>query len=112
MKDDLEHAVRQVADLMQVDLSAAELERVVEKSGFEYMKSLNHKFAPPIPGFGRDNRRALMMRSGKKNSSSEYLSEERRAHLDEVFQGATQGKGFGFSLRCSLRSTLGTDRQS
>ena len=96
MKDDLKHAVGQVADLMQVGLSDDELELVVEKSSFEYMKQLNDRFAPKVPDFVRPKTRPVMMRSGKKNSSREYLNLEQQAYVDRRVKAQLQDAGSDF----------------
>jgi hypothetical protein len=73
MKDDLAGAVRQIADLMGVDLSADEFERVCYLSAYAHMKSIGHKFYP-----GRVSPLSLpkgqMIRSGNKGKSDELLT--------------------------------------
>lgn len=86
MKADLEGAVGRVADLMGIELSEAEVALVIEKSSFQYMKGIEHKFAPmqPFP-FNRLGR-PVMMRKGESGRSSELLSLKQQAFIDHYMK--------------------------
>jgi hypothetical protein len=81
MKDDLAGAVRQIADLMGVYLSADEFERVCYLSSYAHMKSIGHKFYP-----GRVSPLSLpkgqMIRSGNKGNSDELLTTKQQDRID------------------------------
>ncbi len=86
MKADLEGAVRRVAAFMEVPLSGAQLEEVVHKSSFGYMKAINHKFAPPALAPGRDRATILRTAAPTLHADSTCTSSTTR-----VAPSATQG---------------------
>jgi hypothetical protein len=80
MKRDLEGTVRQVARFLDIQASDDVIAEVCAKASFEYMKSIDHKFAPgPMIAW---NRSSPMMRKGLQGASSELLSPERQRELD------------------------------
>jgi hypothetical protein len=80
MKRDLEGTVRQVAGFLDIQVSEEVIRQVCEKSSFEYMKRIDHKFAPgklvawctPTP----------MMRKGQQGGSGEMLTPEQQRAMD------------------------------
>ena len=48
-------AIQQVADLMKITLTEAQLDKVVEKSSFAYMKAHEEQFSLPPPPFSRQS---------------------------------------------------------
>ncbi|MDQ5854440.1 MAG: sulfotransferase domain-containing protein [Chloroflexota bacterium] len=86
MKADLEGAVRRIAGLMGVELSAEELALVVEKSSFRYMKGINHKFAPALPFPLNRLARPVMVRKGERGGASELLTREQQVQIDRYMQ--------------------------
>lgn len=96
MKADLPGAVRRVAALLGVELTAAELAQVIEKSTFQYMKRIDHKFMPqpPFP-FNRFSRQ-VMMRKGERGRSSELLTPEQQARIDRHMQAELRRYGSDF----------------
>ena len=96
MKRDREAAVRRVAELLGVELSPAEFARVVEKSAFDYMKSINGKFSPMAPGSLPWAGGFTMMRSGRSGGSGEMLSPEQQAQIDAYCQAELERLGSDF----------------
>lgn len=92
MKKDLPRAVRQVARQMKVDLSEVQQQKVVEKSSFEYMKQIDHKFNP-VPARGN---KVVMMRSGKQGESKTFLSLEQREKVDDAMKEELKRLGSDF----------------
>ncbi len=86
MKEDLEGAARRIAALMGVELTDAELARVVEKSSFAYMKRIDAKFTPQMPLPFSRGRRPVMIRKGERGASSELLTAEQQARIDRHMQ--------------------------
>ena len=80
MKADLPGSVRKVAEAMRVELSDAELARVVERCSFDWMKAHEPRFAPPRMLFTRGH--GKMLREGKVGGSHALLSDEQRASID------------------------------
>lgn len=81
MKRDLEAAVRQVARFLDIQVSDDVIREVSRKSSFEYMKSIDHKFAP-----GKMTLRgkpSVMVRKGQQGGSSELLTPEQQRAIDE-----------------------------
>ncbi len=80
MKEDLEGTVRRVARFLDIHVSDDVIREVCEKSVFEYMKSIDHKFAPfpPLPW----SKPCAMVRKGGRSASGELLTPERQRELD------------------------------
>jgi len=84
IKRDPRGCIERVADCMQVQLSAAAFERVLERSSFEYMRRHESRFAPPQPRFAREADRPRMVRSGRTGASGEELSYEQQVAIDTL----------------------------
>jgi hypothetical protein len=82
--------IQQVAEFMNVQLTSAQLESIVEKSSFDWMKAHEPRFRPLVlPGRGsKDGPR--MMRSGQSGKSAELLSAEQQAAVDQYFSARLQ----------------------
>ncbi len=78
MKDDLPEVVRRVAAFLGVALSAEELERVVEKCGFQYMKEREGVFEMTPPTFFSVG--GTFFKSGKLHDE-ERVGEKARARI-------------------------------
>jgi hypothetical protein len=80
MKRDLEGTVRRVAGFLDIDVSEDILRAVCEKSSFQYMKRIDHKF-----GIGKMvawSEPGAMIRKGLQGGSGELLTPERQRELD------------------------------
>jgi len=84
MRRDLEGTVRKIAGFMGVDLAPGHYASVVEKSSFQYMQNIDHKFAPDIPGLTRNSGKPIMMRAGKSDTGNDELTPEQVARIDQV----------------------------
>jgi Sulfotransferase domain len=95
MKIDLAAVVQKVADFMGVELSAEAFERVIEQSGFDYMKNIDHKFYPgAVTPFAYGTGR--MMRKGKRGTSGEILSQKDQKRIDAYMKTQLQELGSDF----------------
>ncbi len=85
LKHDPETGIRRVAETLGVNLTEDELAKVVEKSSFQYMQEINHKYNlipdSTLP-WGSDFK---MMRTGKAGNSSELISREQQIKIDKHF---------------------------
>jgi hypothetical protein len=82
MKQDLPTTVRRIADFMKVTLTTAEFEGICQKSSFNHMRSIDHKFFPNnITPW--TNNGGKMMRKGEHGRSSEMLSAAHQRQIDE-----------------------------
>jgi len=85
LKHDPETGIRRVAETLSVNLTEEELAKVVEKSSFQYMQGINHKFSlmpdENLP-WGSDFK---MMRAGETGNSSELISREQQIKIDKYF---------------------------
>jgi hypothetical protein len=80
MKRDLEGTVRRVARFLDIQVPDEIIRTVCEKSSFEYMKRIDHKF-----GIGKviaGSTPGKMMRKGRQGGSGELLTPERQRELD------------------------------
>lgn len=93
MKRNLEKVAQDVAALMQVQLSEAELAMVVEKSSFAYMKAAEAKFEPPTPMV---NDGVTLLRKGQTGEAAEHLTPEQLATVDRAMKAQLQQFGSDF----------------
>ncbi|MCA9692719.1 MAG: sulfotransferase domain-containing protein, partial [Myxococcales bacterium] len=92
---DLEAVVRRVEAFVGVELTDEQRARVVERSGFAWMKDHDAAFRPPMePLPGREP--AVMVRTGKRGGSRGLFSPETVAALDRFFQSELRRRGSDF----------------
>ena len=96
MKQDLKGTVLRIARLMEVALSEEELALVVEQSSFQYMKQIDHKFAPKRPFPLSRLTKPIMIRRGERGSASELLTHEQQAQIDRQMRAELQRLGCDF----------------
>lgn len=84
MKRNIRSIIRQMAELMEVTLTEAQIEKIVAKSSFHYMKANEIKFnsfsilGTPIPY-------ATLIRSGNLGNSSELINATHQNTIDKYF---------------------------
>jgi hypothetical protein len=96
MKADLPATVRRIAELMGVQLTPEELDRVVHRASYEHMKRIGHKFdtaglSPPWAKF-----RGAMVRRGERGSAGELLSPAEQRRIDEYWRAELARLGCDF----------------
>ena len=94
MKRDLKATVRRVAQFLEVEAPETLIDLACEKSSFEYMKAIDHKFriGKIIPWKAE----GAMMRKGTQGGSSELLSRERQREMDAYFKAELKRLGSDF----------------
>ncbi len=81
MKADMPLAISKIAEFMGVELDDEELAKVAEKSTFDYMQNIGHKFDPPaITPLASSDRK--MIRRGASGSSGELLNAVQQQKID------------------------------
>ena len=109
MKRDLRRTVREVAAFLDIRVSDEVIDRVSEKSSFEYMKRIDEKFRvwKMVP-WGQT---AAMMRRGMQAGSSELLSSDQQRQVDEYFMAELKrlGSDFPYEEFCDLAHEPVTD---
>jgi hypothetical protein len=102
MKRDLKGAVRKVAQFLDIEAPEALIDLVAEKSSFEYMKGIDHKFRmgkiiPWLP-------EGAMIRKGAQGGSSELLSRDRQKEMDAHFMAELKrlGSDFPYEEFCDI----------
>ena len=96
LKRNMVSVIRSIADFLGVALTLEQLESIVEKSSFAWMKAHEPRFRPltlPLRGKKIGPR---MMRSGKAGRSAELLSEAQQAVVDRYFSGRLMQLGSDF----------------
>jgi len=91
MKRDLEATVRRVAGFLEIRVSDEVIREVCRKSSFDYMKSIDERFAPYRGAAWRS--KTFMLRTGKQGGSSTLLTPERQCEMDAVFIAELQRLG-------------------
>jgi hypothetical protein len=94
MKRDLPATVRQVAEFLDVRVSDAVIDRVVEKSSFDYMRRMDQQFANWNMVPWRNT--GTMVRSGKHGGSSELLTLEQQRRIDDYCRSELRRLGSDF----------------
>ena len=84
VKREPRRCIERVAETMRVELSDAELDRVLERSSFEYMHRHESKFGPPKPRFASEEDRPRMVRRGKTGATGEVLSPDQQVAIDRL----------------------------
>jgi hypothetical protein len=82
VKEKPQECIERVTSKMGVTLTKDELEKVVERASFDYMKAHESQFQPPRAPFTQDENATAMIRSGKSGDSGELLSREQQAAID------------------------------
>lgn len=95
MKTDHMGIVRQVTDFLGVELTEAEIQLVYEKSTFDYMKNIAHKFDPPALT-PMSSKQPKMLRKGQSGGSSELLTVEQQRYIDDYCRAQLQRLGCDF----------------
>jgi hypothetical protein len=95
MKRDPRQGIQRVAELMAVPLTAAQLDKVVTKSSFAYMKTHEHLFSLPPPPFG-SNMSPTLIRKGESGASAELITQAQQAVIDRFCQAELQRLGSDF----------------
>lgn len=96
VKEKPRECIERVAAKMGVSLSEDEMERIIERSSFDYMKEHESQFQPPRPPFTRDEDATVMIRSGKSGASGELLSRAQQAAIDRSCREALDELGSDF----------------
>jgi hypothetical protein len=104
MKQDLKGAVLRIARLMEVELAAEELALVVEKSSFQYMKQIDHKFLPQRPFPLNRLGNPVMIRKGERGSASELLTPAQQAQIDRHMRAELQLRSCDFPYDETFRT--------
>jgi hypothetical protein len=77
-------SIERVAAIMGVELTGAQLAKVIERASVDYMKAHESQFAPPQPPFGDQSKPTLMIRRGASGKSEELLSQTQQAKIDRL----------------------------
>lgn len=95
MKRDLPGAVRRIAALMGVQLSAGELQAVVRQTSFAHMRQIAERFEiGPLARPGRAG--GVMIRRGEAGDSGELLTSAEQQRIDAHFRAELARLGCDF----------------
>ncbi len=89
-------SISRVAEIMGVELTEPQLEKVIERASFEYMQAHESQFAPPQSPFGDKSKPVLMIRRGATGKSEEALSSAQQAEVDRLCQVELEKLGSDF----------------
>lgn len=103
MKADLPGTVKQVAEFMDVELTESQLEKVMTKCTFDYMKAIDDCFVP-IKKHALPWMTVEMMRQGKEGNSKELITLDQQKRIDAYFikELETLGSDFPYAEFCRL----------
>ena len=95
MRGDLPGTVDRIATFMGVQLNEDERAAVIERSTFQYMKNIGHKFEPPGPPWAKS--KGAMMRRGERGASHELLTREQQQRIDDYWRAELAALGCDFA---------------
>ncbi len=78
LKADPNGEIDRISEFLGIELSPEQREQVIEKSSFDYMKAINHKFSPIIGDTGMME----IVRKGKAETNTELFTAEHFAMVD------------------------------
>ena len=96
LKKNTADVIRQVAEVMNVQLTQEQSDTILEKSSFTWMKAHESQFKPPALPQPKGKKRPLMMRSGKAGKSTELLTAEQQEGIDAFFSARLKELGSDF----------------
>jgi len=96
MRADLPGTVDRIAKLMGVALTADERAAVIERSSFEHMKKISHKFDSEGAPWAAASARGAMVRRGERGKSDELLSAADQARIDDHCRAELRKLGSDF----------------
>lgn len=94
MRGDLPRTIDRIAAFMGVALTPDERAAVIERSTFDYMKRIGHRFDPP--GSPWSSSRGAMMRRGERGSAGELLSAADQRRIDDYWRAELTRIGCDF----------------
>jgi hypothetical protein len=102
MKSDLRGTVQQVARFLGINVGEGIIDDVCRLSSFEYMKSIDRKFAMGKMIAWREP--GVMIRKGSQGGSSEMLTPAQQRRIDEHFMAelARLGSDFPYAEFCEI----------
>ena len=103
MKADNDGMIKRVAEFMGVSLTTEQIDKVVAKTSFTYMKENDHKFAQPA----WDEGYVPLVRSGKSGNSKEALTEAQQQEIDAYCLRELERIGSDFPYREKFDVTVG-----
>jgi hypothetical protein len=112
MKRDLGRTVEEVARFLDMRVSGEVIDRVCEKSSFDYMKRIDDKFRmwKVVPWIDV----GPMIRKGKQGASSELLTAQQQRQIDEYFMAELKrlGSDFPYGEFCDITPGVGKDTEA
>ena len=92
LKADVNGEIDRISEFLGVELSPEQRQQVIEKSSFDYMKAINHKFSPIIGNTDMPD----VIRRGKTGTGSELFSKEQLARVDVFCKSELKRLGSDF----------------
>lgn len=99
LKREPRRQIGEVARRMGVTLDDAQRARVEERSGFDWMRANESRFAPPRSPFAKPEDATRMIRSGRVGASGELLGPAEQREVDARCQQELQRLGSDFPYR-------------
>lgn len=96
MKRDLRAVAQRIAGFLAVALTPDEMHKVIERSSFEWMSRVDHKFLATPKENVPWGKSLKMMREGKSGNSQELLSREQQQRIDRHFKAELTTLGSDF----------------
>ena len=98
LKKEPRRCIQRVADVMGVELTAAQLDKVMAKSDIAYMKKQGVAFSAPLPPLPTLRKKDVppLIRRGKLNSADEMLTTAQKAGIDDHWRARLEELGSDF----------------
>jgi hypothetical protein len=92
LKADTGGEIARISDFLGVELSPEQYQDIIEKTSFDYMKAINHKFSPIIGGTEIID----IVRQGKTGAGSDLFTREQFASVDAFCKSELKRLGSDF----------------
>lgn len=92
LKADSNGEIDRISEFLGIELNPEQRQQVIEKSSFDYMKTINHKFSPIIG----DTEMINIIRQGKADTNAELFTAEHFAKVDAMCKHQLENLGADF----------------
>lgn len=92
LKADSSGEIDRISEFLGIELSPEQRQQVIEKSSFDYMKTINHKFSPIIGNTDRID----IVRAGKTGEGRALFTTEQLARVDAFCKSELKRLGSDF----------------
>ncbi len=103
LKRNSAEVIPELAQFLGVQLSSEQLDSVLERSSFSWMKAHEPQFKPPMPPQRGKRTMPAMIRAGNAGKSNELLTAEQQTAIDDFYRARLRQLGSDFPYDDAFR---------